>query len=49
MRLNIERPTLQQTLIYFLRLLAAGLDGIKKKMPLPNPIEANVYKMTDSE
>ena len=35
--------------LLFSALLAAGLDGITKKMPLPNPIEANVYKMTDSE
>ena len=30
-------------------LLAAGLDGIEKKMPLPEPVEENVYEMSEEE
>jgi glutamine synthetase len=30
-------------------ILAAGLDGIEKKIPLVNPIEENVYEMTPEE
>ena len=30
-------------------MLAAGLDGIEKKMELPEPVEENVYKMSEEE
>lgn len=35
--------------LLFSVLLAAGLDGIEKKMPLPEPLEDDVYNMSDSE
>ena len=35
--------------LLFSVLLAAGIDGIEKKMPLPEPLEANVYRMSDAE
>ncbi|MDA1278518.1 MAG: glutamine synthetase family protein [Chloroflexi bacterium] len=35
--------------LLFSVLLAAGLDGIEKNMPLPEPLEADVYRMSDSE
>jgi glutamine synthetase len=30
-------------------MLAAGLEGIEKKYPLPKPVEENVYKMSAQE
>ncbi|MDP6102625.1 MAG: type I glutamate--ammonia ligase [Dehalococcoidia bacterium] len=30
-------------------MLAAGLDGVEKKLPIPDPVEDNVYEMTDEE
>jgi glutamine synthetase len=33
----------------FAVMLAAGLEGIENKYPLPDPIERNVYEMTDEE
>jgi len=30
-------------------MLAAGLEGIEKKYPLRDPVERNVYEMTESE
>lgn len=33
----------------FAALLKAGLDGIKKKRPLMQPVEKNVYKLTPEE
>ncbi|MEJ2738634.1 MAG: glutamine synthetase family protein [Dehalococcoidia bacterium] len=30
-------------------MLAAGLEGIEKKYPLPEPIEENVYEMSEEE
>ena len=30
-------------------MLAAGLEGIEQGYELPEPIEANVYEMTESE
>jgi glutamine synthetase len=30
-------------------MLAAGLDGIEKKYTLPEPVERNVYEMTEAE
>jgi len=33
----------------FAVMLAAGLDGIEKEMPLPPPIEGNVFEMTPEE
>jgi glutamine synthetase len=33
----------------FAVMLAAGLEGIEKKYPLRNPVERNVYEMTDEE
>jgi len=30
-------------------MLAAGLEGIEKKYEVPNPVEENVYEMTDEE
>lgn len=33
----------------FAVMLAAGLEGIEKKYPLSDPVERNVYEMTESE
>jgi len=33
----------------FAVMLAAGLDGIEKGYPLPEPIEKNLYDLTESE
>ena len=33
----------------FSAMLAAGLEGIEKEYEIPNPIEENVYEMTDKE
>jgi glutamine synthetase len=33
----------------FALMLAAGLDGIKNKLPAPDPIEENVYEMSSEE
>jgi glutamine synthetase len=30
-------------------MLAAGLEGIDKKYPLPDPVEENVFQMTEAE
>jgi glutamine synthetase len=30
-------------------MLAAGLEGIEKKYPLPDPVEENVYEMSEEE
>ncbi|MBX6395444.1 MAG: type I glutamate--ammonia ligase [Alicyclobacillaceae bacterium] len=30
-------------------MLAAGLDGIKNRMPLPEPVNRNIYIMTEAE
>ncbi len=30
-------------------ILAAGLEGIEKKMSLPEPVEENIYHMDDPE
>ena len=30
-------------------MLAAGLDGIKKNMELPDPIECNIFELTEKE
>jgi glutamine synthetase len=30
-------------------MLAAGLEGIEKEYEVPEPIEENVYEMTDTE
>ncbi len=30
-------------------MLAAGLEGIEREYPLPDPVEENVYQMTDKE
>ncbi|ATY84903.1 type I glutamate--ammonia ligase [Kyrpidia spormannii] len=30
-------------------MLAAGLDGIRNRMPLPEPVNRNIYVMTESE
>jgi glutamine synthetase len=30
-------------------MLAAGLDGIEKRLTPPDPIEENVYEMTEAE
>jgi glutamine synthetase len=35
--------------LLFSVLLAAGLDGIEKKLPLPDPLDDDVYRMSDSE
>ena len=35
--------------LLFSVLLAAGLDGIEKKMHLPEPLEVDVFTMSDSE
>jgi glutamine synthetase len=35
--------------LLFSVLLAAGLDGIENKMPLPEPLDDDVFKMSDSE
>jgi len=33
----------------FAAMLAAGLEGIEKEYPCPEPVKENVYKMTDEE
>jgi glutamine synthetase len=33
----------------FTVMLAAGLDGIKKKMEAPEPVEKNIFKMSEEE
>jgi len=33
----------------FAVMLAAGLDGMEKKYPLPDPVEEDIYHMTESE
>jgi glutamine synthetase len=33
----------------FAVMLAAGLDGAEKELPVPDPVEENVYGMTDEE
>ncbi len=30
-------------------MLAAGLEGIEKDYPCPDPVERNVYEMTEAE
>ena len=30
-------------------MLAAGLDGVERDMPVPEPVEENVYQMTEEE
>jgi glutamine synthetase len=35
--------------LLFSVLLAAGLDGIESKLPLPQPLEDDVFRMTDAE
>ncbi len=35
--------------LVFSVLLAAGLEGIEKKYPLPDPVEENVYEMSQKE
>ena len=35
--------------LLFSVLLAAGLDGIENNMPLPDPLEADLYRMSDAE
>jgi len=30
-------------------MLKCGLDGIKKKMPLPEPVEENLYLLDESQ
>jgi glutamine synthetase len=33
----------------FAVMLAAGLDGMEKKYPLPDPVEEDIYHMSESE
>jgi glutamine synthetase len=33
----------------FAVMLAAGLEGIEKNYPLPDPVEENVFKMTEEQ
>jgi glutamine synthetase len=33
----------------FACMLAAGMDGIDRKLPCPDPVERNVYEMTEAE
>lgn len=33
----------------FAGILASGLDGVKRKLDPPHPVEANVYEMTEAE
>jgi glutamine synthetase len=52
MRARIEyRPTDGSCNFYtaYAGILAAGLDGIRKKIEPPNPTEEDVYRMTDEE
>jgi len=35
--------------LLFSVLLAAGLDGIENKLPLPEPLDDDVYRMSDTE
>ena len=33
----------------FACMIASGLDGVEKKLPLPPPVEENIYEMTPQE
>ncbi|HEX6030889.1 MAG TPA: glutamine synthetase family protein [Tepidiformaceae bacterium] len=35
--------------LVFAVMLAAGLDGIERELPLPAPVEENVFEMSDAE
>ncbi|WXG42680.1 MAG: glutamine synthetase family protein [Promethearchaeati archaeon SRVP18_Atabeyarchaeia-1] len=52
MRTRIEyRPTDGSCNFYvaFAGILAAGLDGIKRKMELPEPVEEDIYEMSEKQ
>ncbi len=52
MKTRLEyRPTDGSSNFYiaFAGILSAGLDGIERKIKPPDPVEENVYKMTDKE
>jgi glutamine synthetase len=52
MRTRLEyRPTDGSCNFYlaFAAILAAGMDGIKRKIELPEPVEENIYKMSEEE
>ena len=52
MKTRVEyRPTDGSCNFYlaFAGILASGLDGIRKKMEPPDPVEENVYEMSDKE
>jgi glutamine synthetase len=35
--------------LVFAVILAAGLDGVERELPLPPPVEENVFELTDAE
>jgi glutamine synthetase len=52
MRTRLEyRPTDGSCNFYlaFAAILAAGMDGVKKKIDLPDPVEENIYEMSDEQ
>jgi glutamine synthetase len=52
MRTRLEyRPTDGSCNFYlaFAAILAAGLDGIKRRIELPEPVEENIYEMSEKE
>jgi glutamine synthetase len=52
MRTRLEyRPTDGSCNFYlaFAAILAAGIDGVKKKTELPEPVEEDIYKMSEKE
>ncbi|MCK4477322.1 type I glutamate--ammonia ligase [Candidatus Bathyarchaeota archaeon] len=52
MRTRLEyRPTDGSCNFYmaFAAILAAGLDGIKRKIELPDPVEEDIYEMSEKE
>jgi glutamine synthetase len=49
-RCELRSPDLSgNPYLQFAVTLAAGLDGITKKLPLPSPIEKNIYSLTEDQ
>lgn len=49
-RCELRSPDLSgNPYLQFAVMLASGLDGIKKKTPLPPPVEKNIYALTNKE
>jgi glutamine synthetase len=49
-RCELRSPDLSgNPYLQFAVMLAAGLDGIKQKIPIPDPVERNIYELSESE